>query len=342
MTGLGRLRLAVLFLVIAAAALVACREAGTSLPVGTPGETSPLEAPVATTLPTERPIETVPAAAASPTERPKETAPAAAASPTERPAETPRAVAPPRQEAEGGSLRLISSRSASTPLSSPLGSAGNFSLSPSPQPAPVEGGLTVSAIGSVTVAADEAYVVIFPEQVYGPSGLQQMTGEDREEIREKLAELGVAEEDVEFESQGRYGSSSISVEVELGDLAEKSEPILEAVEEVIRRSEAHGVVYSLTPENCDRALSQARREAIPSVEKAADDLAEALGLERGTVIGALEYPLTNFGYGFSSLSGPDVHACGSLASQPYSNLVPLDAEPEVEVSVGLQVTYSIQ
>jgi hypothetical protein len=225
------------------------------------------------------------------------------------------------------------------------GSVGSFNLSPLPQIGPTKGdltGLTVSAIGSVTVAADEAYVVIFPEQVYGPSGRQQMTGEDREEIREKLAELGVAEEDVEFESQGRYGSSSISVEVELGDLAEKSEPILEAVEEVIRRSEAHGVVYSLTPENCDRALSQARREAIPSVEKAADDLAEALGLERGTVIGALEYPLTNFGYGFSSLSGPDVHACGSLASQPYSNLVPLDAEPEVEVSVGLQVTYSIQ
>jgi hypothetical protein len=132
------------------------------------------------------------------------------------------------------------------------------------------------------------------------------------------------------------------VEVELSELAEKSEPVLEAVEEVIRRSETHGVVYSLTPENCDRALSQARREAIPSVEKAADDLAEALGLERGTVIGALEYPLTNFGYGFSSLSGPDVHACGSLTSQPYSNLVPLDAESEVEVSVGLQVTYSIQ
>jgi hypothetical protein len=225
------------------------------------------------------------------------------------------------------------------------GSVGSFNLSPLPQIGPTKGdltGLTVSAIGSVTVAADEAYVVIFPEQVYGPSGRQQMTGEDREEIREKLAELGVAEEDVEFESQGRYGSSIISVEVELSELAEKSEPVLEAVEEVIRRSETHGVVYSLTPENCDRALSQARREAIPSVEKAADDLAEALGLERGTVIGALEYPLTNFGYGFSSLSGPDVHACGSLASQPYSNLVPLDAdaEPEVEVSVGLQVTYS--
>ena len=222
------------------------------------------------------------------------------------------------------------------------GSVGSFNLSPLPQIGPTKGdltGLTVSAIGSVTVAADEAYVVIFPEQVYGPSGRQQMTGEDREEIREKLAELGVAEEDVEFESQGRYGSSIISVEVELSELAEKSEPVLEAVEEVIRRSETHGVVYSLTPENCDRALSQARREAIPSVEKAADDLAEALGLERGTVIGALEYPLTNFGYG---LPGLDVHACGSLTSQPYSNLVPLDAdaEPEVEVSVGLQVTYS--
>ena len=62
-----------------------------------------------------------------------------------------------------------------------------------------------------------------------------MTDEDRQQIRENLAEIGVPEEAVEFENLALYGPSSISVEVELDELEEKREQILDAVEEVIRR-----------------------------------------------------------------------------------------------------------
>ena len=210
------------------------------------------------------------------------------------------------------------------------------------QTVPTEGGLTVSAIGSVTVVADESYVVIVPERIFSSSGQGQMTDEDRQQIRENLAEIGVPEEAVEFENLALYGPSSISVEVELDELEEKREQILDAVEEVIRRLESHGVLYTLTEENCEKALSLARREAIPRAERAADDLAQALEVTRGAVIGALEHSLTNnLGYGYG-LAGVNTYACGAQASSPYPNVVPFDAEAEVKVTVGLQITYSIR
>jgi hypothetical protein len=332
-----RLMLAALVALIATAA-VACGQ-DTAAPSSTvaPGATLPPEAPAATPLPTERSV----AAAAS--EAPT------AATPTSRAAATatPQGVARSVREPENNSLKIISSRSIALPSSSSssLLRLGGFSSSTgidssvNPQTIPTEGGLTVSAIGLVTVAADEAYVVIIPEQVYSSSGLEQMTDEDRQQIRENLAEIGVSEESVEFENLVRYGPSSISVEVALDELDEKKEQILDAVESVIRRYESYGVTYSLTEENCETALSLARREAIPRAERAADDLAEALGVERDGVTGALEYPLGISVYG---LSGFDSHSCGAQASTPYPSLVPFDAEPQVEVAVGLQITYGLR
>ncbi len=90
--------------------------------------------------------------------------------------------------------------------------------------------------------------------------------------------------------------------------------------------------------NCDGALSQARREAVPAAAKTADDLAAALGLERGPVINALENAPTN--YLTFQLSGADFKVCSNPADD-YGSLFPFDAEPEVKVSVDLQVTYLI-
>ena len=312
---LSRLTLVSLFLLVAAVVSIGCGgEVDAPLPVGAPvvGATTPV--PEAATLP-----------------------PAATAIPTAAPTPAPEAAAAGERGNE--SLEVISSRSVSTPSRLELVGSGGFHLSPMPQTMPTEGGLTVSAIGSVTVAADEAYVVIIQEQNYGPSGPEQMTAEDRQDIREMLAAIGVPEEAIEFENSLRYGPYSISVEVELSELAALTEPILDAVEEVVRRSESRGVRYSLSAENCDRALSLARREAVPATEKAGDDLAEALGLERGTVIGALEYPPQNSGYGFP---GAGIDACSGVSPVPYFGLVPFDAEAEVEISVNLQVTYRIR
>ena len=221
-----------------------------------------------------------------------------------------------------------------------VGSSSGFNLSQAFQGTPTEGALTVSAIGSVTVAADEAYVVIAPEQYYGSSGPALMSAEDRNEIIAKLAEIGVPEEAIEIEELFRYGGSSISVEVELDELEEKSQAILDAVESVLGRAESHGLRFGLLPENCDRALSLARREAVPGTEIAADDLALALGVERGVVVSAVELPgaYPNFGFG---LPGAGDEGCRGQASDPYSGFASFDSEPEVEISVNLSVAYLI-
>ena len=325
----GKVTLAGLLILVVAAFSFACgQEAAEPAPtapseVSAPAATPETSPPTPTTVPTAVPAE--PTATATPAPTPTTPAPA-------RPSVSDR-----EQSSGQGSLVLLRSRSAAAPSGS--GSIGGFGLSPAPQTFAAEGSLTVSAIGSVTVAADEAYVVVIPERDYGPSGPEQLSAKDRDEIRANLASLGLAEEAVEFESIGRYEPSIVSVEVGVNDFATLGESIVEQVEEVVRRSESFGVHFSLSDENCDQAISLARREAVPATEKAADDLADALDLQRGDVIGALEYPLQNFPYG---PIGPDINPCGDEVSYRYSALLPFDSEPEVEVSVGLQVSYSIR
>ena len=332
MNGLPRVMLAVLAATMAVAVWVACSQETPAPPItSVPTVASPTETVAATSPSSVSPV----ARTENPTGTPVTTV---RSTPTATAATSP-TVPPATLESEGASLRLVSSRSSTAPSSVLMGFSGGSHRSSLPQTMPTEGGLTVSAIGSVTVAADEAYVVVMPEQRFSSSGPEQMTDEDRQKIRENLAEIGVPKEAVEFENLAIYGPSSISVEVELDELVEKREPILEAVEQVIRRYESHGVIYSLSEENCEGALSLARREAIPRAERAADDLAQALEVSRGTVIGALESPLTTSVYGLAGLSP---YGCGAQESSPYPNLVPFDAEPEVEVTVGLQITYSIR
>ena len=329
---LGGLKLVGLSFLLAAAVSVACgREPVAPLPVVTTAASESATAPVSSTTATTAPVTaaTAPATAAQAPE-----APATAAQTTEA-AETP--------QSEGASepLRVIRSRSVTTPSTLQLvGSSSGFHLSQAFQGTPAEGALTVSAIGSVTVAADEAYVVIATEQFYGPSGPARMSAEDRNKIIAKLGELGIPEEAIEIEELFRYGASSISVEVELDELEEKSQAILDAVESVLGRAESHGLRFGLLPENCDRALSLARREAVPGTEMAVDDLALALGVERGVVIGAVELPgaYPSFGYG---LPGAGDEGCSGQASDPYSGFASFDSEPEVEISVNLQVAYLI-
>jgi len=204
-----------------------------------------------------------------------------------------------------------------------------------------EGRLTVSATGTVTVAPDEAYVVVIPERDYGISGPEQLSAEDRQDIVANLGAIGVSEEAVEFKRVFRYEPAIISVEVAVDEFADTGDAIVDAIEKVVRRSESSGMRFGVSEENCDRAVSLARREAIPEAEAAADDLADALGLRRGEVIGALEYSPQSvpFGYG---IPGSDLAACAGQNADGHRALLPFDAEPEVEISVGLQVSYGIR
>ena len=191
---------------------------------------------------------------------------------------------------------------------------GDGTLSPG-----ATGGLTVSAIGSVTVSADEAYVVVVQEQRSGSSGPEQMSSEDQTEIRENLAALGIDESAVEFESLRVYGLAIVSVELEPAEVLEMGPQVVDAIEEVApssevaRGSEVQGVGYKLSEESCDHARSLARREAILSAEKAAADLAEAFGVGVGSVTAVLEDPLTGVTF---NLPRFDADSCGARDGIP--------------------------
>ena len=272
---------------------------------------------------------------------PSQTAKPTAVSPTVVvPTTAPRPTAEPTQSptVSDGSLRVLGSRAALVPTQLDPVRLGNVLLSPATQVGVGgEGGLTISVNGSVTVEADEAYIVVIPPPNFGLRGIPQgMTGEDRTEVIATLTKIGIAEDDIEFPSNFRFGPGSVSVSVEVAvkDLPEIGDLVLDAVEDVLGRSEASGVRFSL--EDCDGALALARREAIPLAEAGADDLAQALRVNRGRVIAALEFPLNNF--------GPPELLLDRCSSQldPYS-LLPFDtAEPEIQVSVGLQITYAIE
>ena len=238
-----------------------------------------------------------------------------------------------------GGVMLLGSHSAPAPSRLGAGNIGGVRMSPLPQTVAMEGSLTVSVIGTVTVAPDEAYVVVFPERDFGPSGPQPLSLEDRQEIVANLVAIGLNEEAVEFEHRRRYEPSTILVQVEVDQIASTGDAIVDAVEEVVRRSESFGVRFGLSEENCVRAISLARREAVPGTKGAADDLADALDLELGEVAGALEYPLQNVPY---VVPGADLNPCTAQNDPRYGVLLPFDSEPEVEVSVGLQVSYRIR
>ena len=80
------------------------------------------------------------------------------------------------------------------------------------------GGLTATANGSTTVPADDAYVVVIPERFYGPGGPEKLSGEDRDDVAQNLMDMGIGEDDIEFEYGQPYGPETISVEVQIGDL----------------------------------------------------------------------------------------------------------------------------
>ena len=298
------------------------------------------------TMPTATEAPAPPAISNTPTTTMPTAAPAPATEQQPLPAittEVPSPTSPPRAAARtagtSDALVVLGSHSATAPSGFGPSGAGGLNLSPLPHTVPVAGSLTVSVTGSVTVVPDEAYVVVIPERDYGISGPEQLSSEDRRDIVANLADVGVSEEAVDFEHFGRYEPSMIAVEVNVEEYADAGEGIVAAIEKVVRRSESTGVRFSLSDENCEWSVSLARREAVPMAEGAAADLAEALGLERGEVIGALEYPLQDLAYG---LPGAGLSGCTSLNANRFSPLLPFDSDAEVEISVGLQVSYAIR
>ena len=197
------------------------------------------------------------------------------------------------------------------------------------------GGLTVTASGSVTVSADEAYVIVVPDRFYGRGDPEKLSSEDREDIVQNLMAIGIPEDDIEFESGRQYDPETISVEVQIEGLPEIGDHVVDVVEDVIRRSERSGVHFSVSGDNCDRALMAVRKEAIAQAEADSLNLAEELGVVRSGIIVAVENPTDSFGPGL-----PGLDHCGRGQFHPYQTpLMPFDAEAEVEVSLRMRITY---
>src|SRR5918992_4582257 len=124
-----------------------------------------------------------------------------------------------------------------------LAGFANNSPSVNPQIADIKDGLTVAVNRSVTVEADEAYVVVIPTAIYGSSGTPQpISSENRAVVIAKLEEIGIAKEDIEFESQP-YSPSSVSAQVQISELPQVGQLVLDAVEAVLGDSERHGVRF---------------------------------------------------------------------------------------------------
>jgi uncharacterized protein YggE len=120
----------------------------------------------------------------------------------------------------------------------------------------------------------------------------------------------------------------------VGQLPQIGEQILDAVENVLGRSDNHGVRFGLSPAKCDQAQAQVRRQAVAQANKIAADLARALGIQQGGVTGAAEY-LINY---YEPITRD---SCGSQFQDP-SFAKPFDAEPQLDVSLSLQVLYAAE
>jgi hypothetical protein len=229
---------------------------------------------------------------------------------------------------------LTGSEPASAPSKMNVPGWGYDSPTFSPQYGPIGSGLSMSVIHSIPVSADNAYIVIIPAQIYGNSGYPiAMSEENRAAVIARLVEIGIAKEAIEFEYQ-QYNSSSISVAVPVGQLPQIGEQILDAIEGVLGRSEHYGVRFGLTPGKCEQALIQVRRQAVARANESAGGLAQALGIQQGGITAAAEYPFDY--YGSTSSEG-----CGNEFVDPYS-VEPFDADPEVDVSLNVQVVYAIE
>ena len=238
-----------------------------------------------------------------------------------------------------GWSRLVSSTGVHTaPEAHPFGNQGAPNLAPLPLTQPAEGALTVSATGRVTVVPDLAFVVVAPEEDYGPYGPQRFSKREEQEITKVLASIGIDPADITFDSMSRYEPSAISTAVDVNGIEERGAAIVEAVEEVLERVGMSGVRYGLTKDSCERATGLARREATQAADAAAHDLARALNLQKGEVVAVLEYPLRSTFFGDPYAGVDPCNSQGRGAGPVFS----FHTEPETEVLVGLQVSYGLR
>lgn len=214
------------------------------------------------------------------------------------------------------------------------------------------GGLTVTGYGTATAPADSAIIEFYfntnnsycgyPGSTPAPN--TRITEDNLQPVADALVAVGVAEEDIEFVSQGYYDAcySSGSIRAIARDAA-SAEAIASAVT-TAAGSLGNGIILgstnvTYTLEDCSAIEAAATRTAAEDAADNVQRLAAALGLGVGSITAASDYSYPWYYPYFGN------QTCGSSYYGPmpfYADTGLSDAPKEVQVFANINVTYDIQ
>ncbi len=197
-------------------------------------------------------------------------------------------------------------------------------------------GLSVAGAGKATAVADEAYVIVLIEPVYGPAGPRPIDAKDRAALIERLRGLGIAADAITIESQPFGGPTAISVEVPVDKLPKIGDDIVDATNRTIGRAVSQGVQFSHS--NCEAVRNEAHKQAFADARTRATALASAATLRLGAPIALAEANVAAF-----APDPCDVQPAAFASGGPYgSQLKAFDAERQLVVDAALAVTFAIE
>lgn len=187
---------------------------------------------------------------------------------------------------------------------------------------------------TATAKADEAYVVVLFESddsdpSAGPSAA------DRSKVFDALGKLKVDRKDVTITSRSDYGVTTVvQVKTKAAGVATAGKDIVQAVEDVLGRSDSSGVRFSSS--TCDTVLAKARKDAVADGRQRAGTLATAAGVKLGDLQSVSELSPTGIDPCDDSVDA--VLAAGDYGS---SSLQPFDADAELSLTTATQLGFLI-
>ena len=206
------------------------------------------------------------------------------------------------------------------------------------------------------VPADIAFVIVEPgtSDGFGSFDLsgasQELTPDQRAEVRSRVHELGVAPSSVHFDAQslsvGSDFPTTVRVEVSVSKLPDLASKIANAITDVIENPTTSGLRFAVS--DCSAALSTARPAAMADARKQAESLARAADVTLGELRTVKEGSGDSIEAAYlSALGGGDpcgrssVSGSSVLSGYGGNALLPLDAEPEVELTFSVAATYAL-
>ena len=197
-------------------------------------------------------------------------------------------------------------------------------------------GLTVRATATRRVAADEATLVVFVTPG-GGGPFSALAAKDVTAITAGLVAAGFDKGDVTISSNLNAGPyPSVTARMAASKIKTLAKAGQDAIEAVIGKTQSAGLRFSLT--DCAAPLRPLRDEAFKAAQEKATELAAAAGLSAGTLVAVSE------GLPLAVIAGAAADPCSRDQNNVNSfraSLDPLDAEPEVSVTIEVAVTYAV-